>query len=380
MEIEKQEPKVVDVLPITKGRRILVFLGDYFLNFMLSFLLFTIMVLPLGKVITSYDNKNSAYSSNLLKRVDILYDTQILFNSNKVDRSEIVYNTSFTYYVYLSYFTYDVASPSHVEFDQYGHKEENNIFRHYYLDILNDESKYQNVIDTYNKKHNYFVRTNNDLVLKDEIKSEILSFYDTSDKPTKTCETYMSNIEHSFFYPVFSEVMTEIKKKDLVSSTGLSFNKVSSELKTFENYINNMALATGLISLVLSTSILFILIPLINKTHKSVAMMVMKVERIDINSLNIASKSQTVIHAIYQLFTGLLISFFVPIGLLTIQEIFNITILFVLALFAIALMLSSLIVLLFNKFNRTTFDTLTRTVYVSTETLDKIYRSKGYYI
>ena len=372
--------KVVNVLPLSKGRRILVFLGDFFITFMLSFLLFTIAVLPLGKVMTRYDKRNADYSNNLTLRGEILYENKILFDSGNVDKSEIVYNTSFTYFVYLSYFTYDVANPEHVRYAQYGHKEENNIFNHYFLDILGDSEKYISLFDKYNDKYQYFIRTDTTVALKDEIKTELLTYFDTSDHPTKLCNQYMDNIETSLFYPMLSEVMTLVEKNDLSSTKGVTYNQVNGWIKAFEKYINNLAIGTGIISVFLSTSVLFLVVPLCNKNRRTLTMMAMKVNRIDVRSLNMASKSQIVISFIYQLFIGLLAAFFVPIGLLTIYEIFNITLLFVLALFSLLLILGSFVFLMFDKFNRAMFDFFTNTVFVTSDTLDEIYRSKGYYI
>ena len=377
---EENKQKVVDILPIKKGRRMLVFLGDFFINFMLSFLLITIAVLPLGKVFTKYGDRNSKYTNDLVLRADILYENKVLFDSGKVDRSEIVYNASYTYYVYLSYFVYDIENPDHVKFPQYGHKEENNIFRHYFIDLINDPDSYISLFDHYNSKNQYFERTDVVVTLKPEYKSEILTFFDTSDKPTKSCKKYMSNIEKNIFYPMYSEMMTLIQKHDLKDSKGHSYNKVNGDIKSFETYINNLAISTSLIAFTLSTSILHLLIPLLNKHRKTLTMMILKVERVDIRSLSLLKKGKTVLSFIYSLFSMLLITFFAPIGLLTIYEIFNISILFVLGLFSIAIILSSFVFLLFNRFNRTLFDYFTGTVMLTNDSLDEVYRSRGYII
>ena len=383
MELEQErneEQKVVDVLPLGKWRRILSFLGDFFLNFMLAFLFFAVAVLPLGKVFSNFDSRNNEYTSNLTLRSEILYENKIIFNSGKVDKSEIIYNTSYTYYVYLSYFSFDEENPEHVEFNQYGHKQENDVFKHYFVDILHDEDKYFSLFDGYNQKHQYFEKEVASYVLKAAIKAEIKTFFDTTDRPTGTCEKYMSEIETSIFYPMMSEVMTLVKTYDLKDSGGHSYNEVVRSIKNFESYINTLAVITSFTSIFLSSTILFLIIPLCNKTHKTLTMMIMKIERIDINSLKITAKWQVIISYIYQLFMSMFVAFFVPIGLLTIHEVFNITILFVFGLLGLLLIIASFIFLLFDKFNRSMFDYFTRTVFVSISTLDEIYRSRGYYI
>lgn len=376
--MEEKEQKVVDILPLKKGRRMLVYLGDFFLNFILSFLLFTIAALPLGKVFTNYDNRNDQYVSNLDLRANILYENKILFASRDVDKSEIIYNTSFTYYVYLSYFTFDVENPENVKYQQYGHKVENNIFHHYFIDLIDDQEQYVSLFDTYNEKNEYFIRNNLTITLKEEIKAEIYTFFDTSDKPTALANKYVSHIEKNVFYPLLSEVMTLINKYDLKDSSGHSYKKVSQELKSFETYINNLAIGTSLVAYFLSSSILFLLIPVISKSKKTLSMMILKVERVDIRSLNMVKNDKVLLSFIYNLFINLIITFFIPIGLLTIFEIFNISLLFVFALFSFLLIITSFVFLLFNGFNRTLVDYFTGSVYLTNDSLDEIYRSRGY--
>ena len=349
---EVKEQKVINILPIKKGRRMLVFLGDFFLNFMLTFLLITIAVLPLGKVFTGYNAKNNHYTENLTLRANILYQNKLLFDSGNVDPSEVVYNTSYTYYVYLSYFVYDIPDPEQVQYHQYGHKQENNIFYHYFIDLINEPENYVSLFSHYNDKHQYFDINGIDVTLKSEYRTEILTFFDTSDKPTESCTKYMSNIENSIFYPMFSEVMTIIQKRDLLDTAGHSFNAVSQEIKVFEKYINNLAIATSIFAFALSTSILHLLIPLLNKSKKTLTMMILKVERVDFKTLRLFSKGKVFLSYVYTLFTMLMVTFFAPIGLLTFYEIFNIPVLFVLALFSFVLIVGSFVFLLFNNFNR----------------------------
>ena len=46
-EIEENKQEVVEITPIKKGRRILLFLADFFINFILCFVLFNAVIMPL---------------------------------------------------------------------------------------------------------------------------------------------------------------------------------------------------------------------------------------------------------------------------------------------------------------------------------------------
>lgn len=377
--LENQEKKVLNVLPLGKGRRILLFLADFFLNFVLSWVLFAVAVLPIAKVVTSYYAKNNDYIVNRQERGEILYGNKILFESGNVDKSEIVYNASFTYFCYLSYFCFDEENPQNVEYSQYGHKQENDIFKHYYLDIINDEASFIRLFDLYNQKYSYFVRDGLNITLKDEMKYQIYAFFDTSDQESAVADTYIENIETSVFYPLYSEVMTSIDKNDLMYE-GKSYKAVEQKIDVFENYVNVLAIVNAFIAFGISTAVLYLIIPLFNRNHKTLSMMILKIEKVNLASLEIVKKPFVVISFIYALISNMLIIFFAPIGFLTIYEVFNLPVILTFSLLSIMMMLASFIFLMFNQYNLDLFDYLTRSVHLKTSDLDDIYRAKGYYV
>ena len=134
------------------------------------------------------------------------------------------------------------------------------------------------------------------------------------------------------------------------------------------------------ITLFLSTGILYLLIPLLNKNHRTLTMMILKVERVNKDTLEIVKYPKAILNFIYALFASMIIAFFVPATFVTIYGIFNITVLMIFGILSLLIMISSLIFLLFNKFNMDLFDFFTGTVLLKTSTLDDVYRAKGYYI
>ena len=77
---DNQEKKVINLDPLKKGKRILLFLADYFIDFILGFLLFVVMVYPLGKVMTGFSAKKDVYNANLELRGQILIGSKIIHN------------------------------------------------------------------------------------------------------------------------------------------------------------------------------------------------------------------------------------------------------------------------------------------------------------
>lgn len=374
----EQENKTIDVVPLTKGRRVLLFLADFFLNFILSFIILNILVVPLGKVFTSYNARNSAYESNVVKRASVLYDNGVVIDSGDVDKDNVMYNVSFSYYCYLSYYCYDEETPTNMTHAQFGHKEKNEVIRHYFIDILNDEAKYTSFLTTY-KADKYFTITGTLLSLKEEYKAQIAPYFKKGEEASTTGKGYIDSIESEIFYPLYSEVMNSIEKNDLTYGEN-SYNELTKEIKAYDSYYKTFIVVTAFISYFITSVVLYLVIPLCNENKRTISMMIMKIDRISFDRLTLVKKYECIVSTIYALATNMVAVFFIPMLQASIYDLFNIPVLYVFGLLSIIFMVGSLIFLLFNAYNRTIFDFLTRTVYLKSEELDKIYRAKGYYV
>ena len=124
-----EEQKTIDIVPLPKGRRVLLFLADLFLNFILSFVVLNLLVVPLGKVFSSFDAKTIQYNNDITNRAVVLYTNGVVIDSGDVDKGNLIYNVSFSYYCYLSYYCYDEESPANLTHAQFGHKNENEMIR-----------------------------------------------------------------------------------------------------------------------------------------------------------------------------------------------------------------------------------------------------------
>ena len=373
-----QEKKTIDVVPLTKGRRILLFLADFFLNFILSFIILNVLVVPLGKVFTNYNARNSAYESNITKRATVLYDNGVVIDSGDVDKGNVMYNVSFSYYCYLSYYCYDEETPPNMTHDQFGHKEKNEVIRHYFIDIINDEAKYISFLSTY-KVSKYFTITGSVLSLNEEYKAQIAPYFKKGEEASNTGKGYIDSIEREIFYPLYSEVMNSIEKIDLISGD-YSYNELTKDIKAYDSYYKTFIIVTAFTAFFLSTVVLYLIIPIFNENKRTISMMIMKIDRISFDRLTLVKKYECIISTIYALVTNMLAVFFIPMLQASIYDLFNIPVLYVFGLLSIVFMLGSLIFLLFNAYNRTIFDFLTRTVYIKSEELDKSYRAKCYYV
>ena len=376
---ENQEKKVINLIPLKKGKRILLFLADYFINFILGFLLFVVACYPLGKLMTGYTAKTNDYDTNLVNRGEILVHNKIIFNSNDVDISNISYNVDFTSDCFLSYYCFDEESPSNMRYNQFGHKADNQVFHTYFLNIIHDEQKFLTLFDKYNATHEYFTRSGTTLTLKSDIKEQVRPSFIKGEEASQVGKTYIANIKSSVYLPMFSEVMESIKTSDLTYS-GHSYNATQSAILSYESYRLNLITAGAMISVFISSAILYLVIPLVNKSHKTISMFIMNIETVNIRSLGYLKKKEVALKFVYCLFEVFFISFFVPMTSIPFVEMFRIQLLLIISLFSIGFMLINLIALLFDEYNRTLFDRLLGLVHLKTADLDEVYRAKGYYL
>ena len=376
---ENQEKKVINLDPLKKGKRILLFLGDYFIDFILGFLLFVVMVYPLGKVMTGFSAKKDVYNANLELRGQILIGSKIIHNSHDVDIYNISYNVDFTSDCFLSYYAFDEESPSNMRYNQFGHKEDNKIFHTYFINILGDENKFITLFDKYNEKFSYFERSGVNLTLKSEIRNQVKPNFIKGEECSQVGKEYVSKIKSSVYLPMFSEIMESIKTSDLIFE-GHSYNQTQSAIIGYEKFTLNLITATALIAVFLSSSVVYLIIPLCNKGRKTIGMFIMNIEVVNIRSLGYLKKREQVLRFIYSLFQVFLISFFVPMTSIPFVEMFRIQLLFIILLFSLAFMLINMTAILFDQYNRSLFDRLLGVIHLKTADLDEVYRAKGYYL
>ena len=170
-----QEENYVDIHPLKKGRRVLVFIADFLIHFILSFLIFNIAIAPIGKAITNYNKKNDEHISLTAEMYNHYYKSGVLLADSSFEKLDVTAGVEYTYRCFLSFFVLDSEETSDTNYPQYGHKIENNTIYHFYHDIRNKEQSYYDSFDYYNKKDNYFEY--NDATKEYNLKIEVARFW-----------------------------------------------------------------------------------------------------------------------------------------------------------------------------------------------------------
>ena len=373
--MEVEAAKTINIQPISKGKRVLLYLADFFLVFILTFVFFNALVIPVGNLITNYSGRKNESGAAAKRQYDILYEQKVMLHENVNDIYQYDSNVEFTRFCYLSYYSFN-ETDSIAGHPQYGHKEENEVVKHYFFEIKNDKSSYLDILQSFNKECNYFDINNETITLKDDIKTNIkLSFFSPDDMSVDG-KTMLTNLQN-FFMKAYAEVFKDIEKNDLINngSSYLANKKIVSDLETYYQW---QLVISSLIAYVIAIVVYFLLLPLFNENHRTLAMMMLKRTRIGTNSLFTLDKVEGITNSVFMLAFNLPIVFFMPMTCVTFSYLFNIPALLAFLFMGLLLILASLIFMLISSYNKTLCDFMLRSVIITNDDLDEIYRAKGY--
>ena len=375
---EEKEPIEIEIHPLSKWKRILVFLADYFLSFFLAFILLNVAVAPIFSLATHADarGENMRIAQNNSEKV--LYGNKILFYENDIEsNTNYTINFKHTFYRFLSYYVLDE------EINLYGPKIENEVLYHYYNDIRETKSTFINLYNTQNQGHEYFIYDENkttSFILKDEIKEELKIYYAYPDEPLSNLgNEYVENLV-TFFTVIYKQILEDVAEKDL-SYNNISYNEEKEKYQILLKEDHWVMTTCLLITYVISWSVIHLVIPLISKTGKTIGMRILKAERVDNKKLSTLKRLDVGLTSSYFFFLDMSYIFFLPLAFTSSGFIYVVSLPLIplFSILSIFLVLISFVILLFNHFNRSLSDLASRSVQVNQDDLDAIYRYKGYY-
>lgn len=377
--MEIKENKYIDINPISKGRRILVYLGDFFINFILSFVLFGVMVAPLAKLITNYETKSSLFEKYEQERIDILYDNDLIFYEDEVYKYDQNVYMKFTYDCFLSYYVLTEPVEFKISNDAFGQNESNEVVKHYYVNIKNNESLYYSLFNKYNEKVGYFEIADNTIVLKDEYRIQLVEYFNPMGEMSEVGLNLYDELASNVFFALFGTILTDITEVDLRSNNAqYSYNEYNVMAVEIKNYHTTLLSVSSIISYLLSTIVVYLIYPLINKSLRTPTMSILKVDRINIVDFNKPKKVSVFILFIYAFVFNIPFVMFLPMTLVSFAYLFQFSMLVSFSFVSLVFNLISLIVLLFDSFARTISDKLSKTVLINETDLLEIYKAKGY--
>lgn len=369
MEEESKE-NIIEIKPVSKWKRLLAFLGDYFIAFIIAFTLFNVAFFPLAKIIFNTQKQSEDAVTLEYKANNLLRDSGYLFVPTS--DSSFEQDVDYTFKVFLSYYAFDEESP-YDKIPQYGHKEGNEVIRKYYQDVIKLD---QYILD--------FKEVNNDgmfdigddansIALKSEYKTLLSNeLLEVSDE-TKYSVTMTNFRDHVFAKLFYLKVYQNILDNDIVKD-GVSYKQCLEESRDIMRRLQWVASGSAIFTIVFTWGIIFVLYPLLNKDHKTFAYSMMRVSKLHYKSLSAINKGSVMMQSFYQLLFCLSFGLFLPVLFFGMAYSFNLPLLFVLTIISLVLMIASGIVILFNQYNRSGADILTNTVLLPDSEIDMMYR------
>ena len=369
--MEEKEQNVIELKPLSKWKRLLVFLGDYSVMFILSFILFNLAIFPLSKVI--FDTQSRSEKADYLEQqaLNMLKDDGYLYSPTEAASFEDRVN--YTFKVFLSYYAFDEeeVDPNN---KQYGHKDSNEVIRTYYQNVIKDESLYIKDFKEVNAKDDMFNIGDsvNDISLKTDYKNQLANEL-LEVKDEENYSIVMTNFrDHVFARLFYLHVYNHIIRNDYVKD-GHSFNGYLKEMKDIMKSLQWVASGAALVSITLAWSISYVLYPLVNKEKRTVTMSAMRLSKLNYKGLSQIENKTVLFHSFYHLIFALSGSLFMPILFFGLAYSFNLPLLFVLSLISLALIVLSGAFIIFNEYNRSLSDILTNVVTLPTSEIDNMY-------
>ena len=372
---EQKQSKVVDIQPISKGKRMLVFLADFFLVFIFTFVIFNVLIMPTSSLALNTTIRSEKSDEAAKAQFDILYKEKVMHYEGSSDIYYYNANVEYTMNCYLSYYAFD-ETDSLEEHPQYGHKDENEVIRHFFFDIRNDKNAYLDQITKFNEQHNYFQINGDEISVIDSVKTNIkLSFFSPNDM-SQEGKDMLANMQNGFMN-FYASVFKDIKKND-ITHDGKSYLEYQHIVDVEESFFQWHLVIASIVSYLISLLIYYLIIPFLHSENRTLAMMMMRVTRIGTNNLYTLGNIENFLQFVYMIAFNAPVVFFMPMTYAAFTYLFSIPLLPGLLLIGIFLSLISFIFVLVTPWNQTLCDKLSKSVIIKNEDLDEIYRAKGY--
>lgn len=359
----------LDVFPISKGKRILQFLADYFLHFLFAIFIFTLAAFPISRAVVGSDDLQEKTNENTANEISLLVDNSLLYKENGDDGFE----TSLTYTQKL--FAISLLNDSKT----------NNPFISYYRDVLSYED--DKINELYKEKDSKgflsdVISQNTGLyTLKESYVTEFSPLLDEKDSLTEQGEKDYSSFSSSFFLPLYNLLISSLSDGSELPE-GSELKNYSAYVKSNSDIKDTLDLALTIASYasyVLVWAIIFLLVPLVNSRGKSIGMMAMGINRVGSDNLRLLKKGERALYSVYPLIFDLSFIPFLPLAYISsISNLFDVPALDMVALASLLLVIVSLFVLLFNEYNKTLSDISSRSVNIDNESYDELLKVTEY--
>jgi len=364
---ELSEKKKIYLFPTKKTKRIGAFFADLFVNLILSVLLFEGITGQVGKAITGFYSKSEQIDKYNKNKLDILYDNNLLFYE---EDKEYSFNDNLKYSadLYVKYLSFDNS------IEQY------DVFTTFYTIRDYDNNKLKTKILDFGSEFFDSSKTfKNIYALKEEYSSAFMHKYAPNDEMSESAAKSYDKFVESFFVRFYQNIVLDINNNDLSSKeVDKSYKELISSVEEINLEINEMLVICSIIAAGLSSIILFLVVPFVDKKHRTIAEMILKIERIELSTLTYPSFKFQFSIFLVEFISNLITLMFVPMMSVTFTYLFTMPLLYIPSFVALLFNLVNLIVFLSNGLGKSFKEYLTHSIVCDSSTIDDYYKEIGY--
>ena len=357
------------ISPCKLTRRILAFLGDFFITFILSILLYEVAIMPLASITTSYNDKIKEIDSNQLKIMDTLYENDLLFYENEDSKYDYNTNSSYTCDKFVEYYTFkdednnkyqninefDVISTYY--FKKYDNQQE---AKKYIYNLFNNTSNDPNQIKFFKVSDSY------DLVLKDEYKDEFKAYFDEYSSMSKQGEADLELFKSNIFNYNYANIITEFAK------TNQTYINCNNQINMINNSFDDMYTVCAFISFFISCIVMYLVIPLIDKKSRTLTKMILKIEYFDLKTNYFINKRNVIFLFFLNMIENFSMLVFIPFISLGFSKIFSLTVLLIFSIVSFIYCLINLCIAAGNSYNKSIKELFFNMIVIDTKASDEL--------
>lgn len=357
--MEKENASYIDIYPTKKGRRVLIFLADLLLNYCLAVFIFSIVVFNIASNVTDYKVRLNNNLKTINNRYDILYNENLLYFDKIENKYDFDTNLATTNEIFLKYYVIN---------------EGNDFIYDYFKSINLSDSK---INEIYKEKGEKYFNFDSSITMKEEYIELFAPKFSKTDDLSSKGEIEYSSFKENFFTILYNRLLENILEYDL-NDGNYSYITLTKELSDYNKYSIRFNTINIYISFFISTSLVYILVPLLSKDRSTLAMKLMKAKRIDMLKSEPLKRRKYSIIIINNFLMNTSIIFFIGFVYIGFSSMFSHTSLLFLSLAGIIYSLINLIFMQINKLNRSINELATNSIIINKSDLEEIYKAKGY--
>ncbi len=360
-------PKFLDISPITKGKRILAYLADLFISFIIAVGFFSVAVFPASQAIGNYSGiieESNRYQNRMM---DVLYENDILFydeTNETTSKYDFTSSLSYTADCYLK----DLVR---------GNPDWLVSFLRENLLMSSDEiqAAFQEM-----DSNGFFSQEGDVPAMKAEFIEEFQPLLDEKDQLSSQGQTDYERFVGTFFPNLYTVVIRQLESSESLQPDNplYDYRRYLEGRKECDERQDMIVVYATYISYLLSVLVCFLLIPLLSRYDKTIGMMALRTVRIDKDRLAIRARKTRWLSFFFSMVFSLPLILFVPVFYVPFGELFSLPYLTYLTLISAIFVLVSFFFILFHPLHISLSDFLSRTVLVTGETMDEVYKARGY--